>query len=145
MFSLGTTAKTLSTAALVAAMTILPAQAAQAYNCSDEHVARVVNATNNYRTSNGLTTLRCDNALTAESQEWAETMRDTGKFEHDPDTNAAENISRYPYHASPETVTQGWIDSPGHRANILDDEATIIGVGWAQNEDNDIYAVQRFW
>lgn len=41
-------------------------------------------------------------------------------------------------HPTPEAVMQGWMDSPGHRANILNCDFTAIGVGetdryWAQN------------
>ncbi len=48
----------------------------------------------------------------------------------------AENIAAgYP---SPEAVVEGWMNSPGHRANILNCDLTEIGVGhyqryWTQN------------
>ncbi|WPF65894.1 MULTISPECIES: CAP domain-containing protein [unclassified Corynebacterium] len=145
MFSLRKTVKTLSSAALATAVLIVPAQAAQAFNCSDAHVVSVVNATNDYRTANGLKKVNCDNHLTAESQEWAETMRDTKNFDHDPNTRTAENIAYYGYQPKPGNVVQDWIDSPGHRANVLDKDAEIIGVGWAQDEKKRTYAVQRFW
>lgn len=41
---------------------------------------------------------------------------------------AAENIAmRYP---SPEAVVEGWMNSPGHRANILNEHLTTLGVGY---------------
>ncbi|KQB83217.1 CAP domain-containing protein [Corynebacterium oculi] len=144
MFSLRKTAKTLSTAALATAVMIVPAQAAHAFNCADAHVVDVVNATNDYRAANGLKKVNCDNSLTAESQEWAETMRNTKNFDHDPNTRTLENIY-YGTNPTTDDAVQKWIDSPGHRANMLDKDVEIMGVGWAQNEKNQTYAVQRFW
>lgn len=41
---------------------------------------------------------------------------------------AAENIAmRYP---SPQAVVEGWMNSPGHRANILNEHLTTLGVGY---------------
>lgn len=41
---------------------------------------------------------------------------------------AAENIAmRYP---SPQDVVDGWMNSPGHRANILNEHLTTLGVGY---------------
>ena len=33
-------------------------------------------------------------------------------------------------YSSPEAVVEGWMNSPGHRANILEAEFTHIGVGY---------------
>lgn len=49
-----------------------------------------------------------------------------------------------------EKIVQSWMDSPGHRANILDPQLTHTGVGIALSEGNstgygnDIYYVQCF-
>ncbi|MEO0601066.1 MAG: CAP domain-containing protein [Myxococcota bacterium] len=51
----------------------------------------------------------------------------------------SENIA-YGY-ASPEDVMVGWMNSPGHRANILDGEADELGVGYYQSGN---YWVQNF-
>ncbi len=47
----------------------------------------------------------------------------------------AENIARG--YATPEDVMVGWMNSPGHRANILDPESNELGVGF--------YEVGNYW
>jgi uncharacterized YkwD family protein len=50
-------------------------------------------------------------------------------------SRAAENIA-YGY-STPEAVMNGWMNSPGHRANILNGALTQIGVGY--------YAPGHYW
>ena len=38
----------------------------------------------------------------------------------------------------------GWMDSPGHRANILNCQARAIGVGVAAAADGTLYWTQMF-
>lgn len=45
---------------------------------------------------------------------------------------------------SPAEVVQGWMDSPGHRANILDPGFTHIGVGFAGGGRAGTYWTQLF-
>jgi uncharacterized protein YkwD len=40
-------------------------------------------------------------------------------------------------YSSPEAVVQGWMNSPGHRANILSPDYTEIGIGYAFSADSD--------
>ena len=42
--------------------------------------------------------------------------------------SAGENIAKG--YASPQTVVNAWMNSPGHRANILNASYTHIGVGY---------------
>ena len=39
---------------------------------------------------------------------------------------------------------RGWMDSPGHRANILDRDLTQIGVGRAEGGSYGVYWTQVF-
>ena len=39
-------------------------------------------------------------------------------------------------------VVQGWLDSPGHRENLLEGSAVAAGVGVAQAEDGRVYITQ---
>lgn len=71
---------------------------------------------------------------------------------HDPDTTntltirvknvdykwsyLAENIA---YGYDDATLMDGWMDSPGHKANILHKHVTDIGVGIAYSSDNTPY------
>lgn len=45
---------------------------------------------------------------------------------------------------TPEQVMQGWMNSPGHRANILNAKYTSIGVGYYQNTRGVNYWTQLF-
>jgi len=53
-----------------------------------------------------------------------------------------ENIA-YGY-TSPESVVKGWMDSSGHKANILNNGYTNIGVGTAKDAQGRIYWVHMF-
>jgi uncharacterized protein YkwD len=47
---------------------------------------------------------------------------------------------------TPEDCVAGWMSSPGHRANILNEFATHLGVGFAQYENSThiLYGTQKF-
>jgi uncharacterized protein YkwD len=44
----------------------------------------------------------------------------------------------------PEFIHQGFMDSPGHRANILDPDFDEVGIGVVFKEDNGYYVTQDF-
>lgn len=50
-----------------------------------------------------------------------------------------ENIAKFNAFA-----VKGWMNSPGHRQNILDDEWTSTGVGVGVAENGDVYITQVF-
>ena len=41
-------------------------------------------------------------------------------------------------------IVDGWMDSPGHRANILEKKYDKIGVGVVINSDEEVYSTQNF-
>ena len=45
---------------------------------------------------------------------------------------------------SPEAAVEAWMDSPGHRENLLREDAGYLGVGVWQDEDGILYWVQLF-
>ena len=45
--------------------------------------------------------------------------------------SAGENIAKG--YKTPDAVVKGWMNSPGHRANILSSSFTHIGVGYVEN------------
>ena len=53
-----------------------------------------------------------------------------------------ENIARN--WKTPDDVMKAWLNSSGHRANILNKKFTQIGVGKAINSKGDVYWVQLF-
>ena len=54
--------------------------------------------------------------------------------------NCGENIAAG--HATPEAVVEGWMNSDGHRANILDPDYCDIGVGYAAVGGSQYY---HYW
>jgi uncharacterized protein YkwD len=93
-----------------------------------------------YRANNGLTTVTLDPELMRLAQSQAEIMAKRDKLDHSagkpfaarlkeagyPVSLAAENISAG-YHTLAEAFS-GWRDSPPHRANMLLNGATRIGI-----------------
>lgn len=129
---------------MVATATLgFPPVPAHAFNCADYHVANIVRLTNEYRESQGLAALSCNQRMVGESQEWADFMRAEGELEH-ADGNFAENIAWFSNEAGPEKIVDSWIESPPHRANILDEGASMMGAGWSHGDKEGTYAVQRF-
>jgi len=108
-------------------------------------LAEVVAATNVERARHGLPALTVDARLGAAAQDHSDDMVRRAFFSHDnPDgaqvwdralahgyryRKVAENIAAGQRGAA--EVVAGWMDSPGHRANILDGDLTQIGVGHA--------------
>jgi uncharacterized protein YkwD len=126
----------------------------------------VVERSNAFRRSHGLGPVAPDRTLTAAAQSFAAYMARTDRYGHEADGRepsqraqaqgyaycmVAENIAMLYSSAGFETrelaakFVQGWIDSPGHRRNLLAGEATDIGVGIAQSAGSGrYYAVQLF-
>ncbi|MEV5336098.1 CAP domain-containing protein [Streptomyces werraensis] len=115
-------------------------------------VLRLVNAE---RAKVGCSPVTADSALTALATAFSDDMAGRGFFDHtDPDGDTpwdraqaagisnlgGENIARG--QADAESVMQAWMDSPGHKANILNCDFKTLGVGvhlgpggpwWTQN------------
>lgn len=47
-------------------------------------------------------------------------------------------------YTSPEAVMKGWMNSSGHRANIMNRGYVKIGVGVAKGSDGRLYWTQNF-
>ncbi|HUF85498.1 MAG TPA: CAP domain-containing protein [Acidimicrobiia bacterium] len=92
------------------------------------------------RAANGLPALTWNAQLGGLAQSWSETMASTGRFEHsDLDATLAspefdgfrrlgENILVGSCNMTAAEMEQAWMNSPGHRANILG-SFNVIGVG----------------
>jgi uncharacterized YkwD family protein len=57
-------------------------------------------------------------------------------------TRAGENIASG--YKTPEAVVKGWMNSPGHRANILSTKYGKLGIGYAKGGKSGAYWVQWF-
>jgi uncharacterized protein YkwD len=95
-----------------------------------------------YRTNNGLTAVTVDPALMKMAEAQAQAMASRDKLDHDVlrtfhdrlkqgyrARTAAENVSAG-YHTLAEAFS-GWRDSPPHRANMLLNGATRMGIATA--------------
>lgn len=114
---------------------------------SNQFQKEVTNLTNKEREKNGLAALEIDAAVEKVAQKKSEDMAINNYFSHTSPTygspfemlqqfevaytTAAENIAAG--QKSPEEVVTGWMNSPGHRKNILNEKITHIGVGYAEN------------
>lgn len=83
------------------------------------------------------------------AQAWAEEMARTGSLRHSdlrqgmPEgfLRLGENVGRGP---SIEAIQQGFMNSPAHRANLLDRNFDWGGTGYAVAADGTVYVVQVF-
>lgn len=125
----------------------------------------IVVYTNQARQEHQLSALKEDNRLAEVAAAHSQNMGDKGFFDHvDPAGNnhqnrldqrypglvngSGENIARYPVVQGGDQelarlLVEGWMNSPGHRANILKADYTAIGAGISQ-AGIYVYATQDF-
>ena len=104
----------------------------------------VIRLVNEIRAENGLKSLNYNWELARVARYKSQDMKDNGYFAHNSPVygtpfqmiknfgisfrSAGENIARG--YASPQAVVNAWMNSSGHRANILNANYTHIGVGY---------------
>lgn len=114
----------------------------------------VVDLTNAERTKRGLKPLKLDEKLSGVARKKSEDMRNKNYFDHNSPTygspfdmmkkfgityrTAGENIAKG--QRTPKEVVQAWMNSEGHRKNILNPDFTNIGVGYVK--DGNIWTQQ---
>ncbi|WLR59371.1 CAP domain-containing protein [Guptibacillus hwajinpoensis] len=119
-----------------------------------EFEQQVVNLTNAEREKAGLPALEVDTELSKVAQAKSEDMRDNNYFAHNSPTygspfdmmnqfgvdyqSAGENIAKG--QQTPEEVVNAWMNSEGHRKNIMNGSFTHIGVGYV--EEGNIWTQQ---
>lgn len=119
---------------------------------------QVIQLTNAERTKRGLPPLKANWQLSRVARYKATDMRDKNYFSHTSPTYgspftmikdfglsytaAGENIAAG--QTTPKAVVTAWMNSPGHRANILSKSYTQIGVGYAQGGSYGCYWSQMF-
>jgi hypothetical protein len=117
---------------------------------------QLFDALNRERAAHGLSALQWDDTLFKAARQHALRMADLNILEHqlpnEPNLEGrlteagarfsaiAENIAVGP---SPRTIHAGWMDSPGHRKNILDPRLTSVGIA-AVRGTGGLFAVQDF-
>lgn len=104
----------------------------------------VIRLVNEIRAENGLKALTYDWELSRAARYKSQDMKDNGYFSHTSPVygtpfqmiknfgisyrSAGENIAKG--YSTPQAVVNGWMNSSGHRANILNANYTHIGVGY---------------
>ena len=107
----------------------------------------VVRLVNEIRAKNGLRSLEQDWQLSRVARIKSQDMKDNRYFSHTSPTygspfqmmksfgityrSAGENIAKG--YRTPQAVVDGWMNSTGHRANILNSSFTHIGVGYVES------------
>ncbi|MCY7839948.1 CAP domain-containing protein [Bacillus spizizenii] len=108
---------------------------------------KVVELTNAERQKQGLKPLQIDETLSKSARAKSQDMKDKNYFDHQSPTygspfdmmksfgisykTAGENIAKG--QKTPEEVVKAWMNSEGHRKNILNSNFTHIGVGYVES------------
>lgn len=127
--------------------------APQSASAADE----VISLTNAERAKAGCPALKTESHLTRAAQDHTEDMAANGYLDHNSSKgDPGDRISAAGYRAqgwaeniaegqrSPAEVVDAWMNSAGHRANILNCDLQDIGVGYATSGDGTPYWTQDF-
>jgi uncharacterized protein YkwD len=118
----------------------------------------ILDETNAVREKNKLLALKPNHVLFRAARDHSANMAKQGKMEHNLDGKSpADRLTalgyRYQYMGEniaagegwmPAGVVAGWMDSQGHRENILKREFREIGIGIARGKDGTLYYTQVF-
>ena len=122
--------------------------------------ADLLTLTNQARLDNGVGTLEGDEGLAQAARHHAEEMARLGYFSHTSPVgeNATvsqrvarsgsfigtlgENLALVGEADTAQTTTTGWLESPGHRANLLNPQFTHVGFGTARYPDGRVAVAQ---
>lgn len=125
---------------------------------SSQWPKEVLRLTNEIRREYGLGELVWNDKLASAAREHCMDMSARGYFDHNTPEGktpfdrlkekdidyyvAAENIATG--QTSPQAVVDAWMNSQGHRENILNPDVTELGVGMCRDGDYGIYWAQEF-
>lgn len=136
--------------------TPVPTPAPTAPPAADK-LSEILRLINLERAKAGLGALQLNSLLNQAAQGHADTMASTGQFSHVINgLGPADRVTAvgYSWHAvgeniawgygSPDSVMTGWMNSSGHRANILGASYTELGVGYTLDAGGRPYWVQVF-
>ena len=119
---------------------------------------QVLELVNKERSKNGLSPLTLDYSLSNVATKKSQDMINKNYFDHTSPTygspfdmmkqfgisyrSAGENIAKG--QRTPQEVMNEWMNSAGHRANILNSSFTKLGVGIAKDSNGTLYWTQMF-
>jgi uncharacterized protein YkwD len=101
------------------------------------------------RVDNGLIGMSINDSLMAKAQAWSDYLASVGSLQH---SNLAEGVDggwwmlgeNVGYGPSIEAVERAFMNSPGHRANILSPEFNWAGTGVSVSGNGTVFVVQVF-
>ena len=118
---------------------------------SDTYEADAIRYTNAERTKRGLVALKVQNCLDTYAERLAAALAREQRLRHSDLgvilracklRTVGENVAAgYP---NGKAVTQGWMNSSGHRANILNRSFRLIGLGAVQDSRGRWWVAQTF-
>lgn len=137
---------------------LLPSSAAAAPGANgvpvNAYELDLLTRTNDARAAAGIPLLTAQNGITDLARKWAGVLAQRGALSHNPDlanqlvtsgaprwTSTAENVGQG---GSSAAVFQAYMNSAGHRDNILRTSVTTIGIGSARSADGKIWDVMVF-
>lgn len=115
------------------------------------YAQRVLDATNKERTSRGLRALSFSACADGYADSWAKALSIAGTLSHQSLSpilltckarSVGENVAYG--NVSAEEMVRMWMNSAGHRANILNAGFTHIGIGDVTTSTGRVYGVQVF-
>lgn len=131
-----------------------PSQAVSRVTADEQRAFDLLNAD---RAANGLTPLKLNLAVTAVAERHAQDEINRNFFDHNnPDGQspfdrmrsagisfgyAGENLA---INQNVTVAEQAFMNSPGHRSNILSPQYTEVGIGVRYNPQGSVYVVQNF-
>jgi len=103
--------------------------------------AQILAQTNAERAKFGLAPLTLDKSLLQSARNHCNWMATTGNFQH-TSANVAENIALG--QGSATEAVRDWMNSPGHRANILNGSYRRIGIAAYTGAGGKVFWCQQF-
>lgn len=145
----GTVARVLALVAVLTLAGIAPAAAVS----SKTYEKQVISATNEFRKSHHLKSVKSQSCVDRWAEDQAQWMASTGTFAHREGrmrqilrdcklTMVSENIALN-FRSGTKAVT-GWKNSAGHRKNMMASKMRYIGVGAVKGSDGQWYVSQVF-
>jgi uncharacterized protein YkwD len=139
---------------------LMPAPGTRPAPSQAQFTAEVLALTNQFRASQGLTALTLNQELNAAADRHSADMLNQDYFDHTGRNGSkpwdragalgysastiGENIAAG--YGSAEAVVQGWINSPGHRANLLNFRYTEMGLGYSSStQDTGTVNYGNYW
>lgn len=106
--------------------------------------AEIINLVNQHRANNGLAPLAVSAELSASAKQWSQRMASDGRLYHSG-LNLGENCGQGSYNMTPQEIVQMWIDSPGHNANLLNPDYSVIGAGIVIDSKGQTWSTTQFY